>query len=1028
MIALADLLAANPDARIVGPTFAERFDAFCFDSRIVQPGQLFLAVKTAKADGHDYAEAACLGGATGVLCQRPLDLAAHGATCIVVPDTEIAMQRWARYVMRARGLRVVAITGSVGKTTTKELLAHVLGGRYRVFRNPANYSGRFGLPIALGGLPAEDERGGDGRRKSEQGGGEREGGERDGGERDDGERNGGERDGSERGRRDRQSGPAVGGDPRPLIAVLEMATDHFGEIALLADIAPPEVACVTLVAPAHLAAFGDVDAVGREKGDLVAALGPAGLAVLNADDPRVAAMAARSAAPVIRCRVEGAGGGAAVDGAAVDEANEAVDVADGRPVKPKVDAKVGAEGDATREGSVPVVARAGDQDLVASDVRVDRDGTHLLVHVPAHVDGATKHGAITVPVHLPWLGAHFAGSVLFAFAVGQRFGLAPAEVAARLADVPPVPGRLRPLPGRRGALILDDSYNASPAAVHAALDVLRGLDAPGVGDGAVDRGDDGYGDDGRGEEAQGDDGHRDDVGGDDAHGYDSHRDDAPADARTSRTFRVAVLGDMAELGAAAAEAHRAVGRDAARGIDVLVTRGEEAEAIAEGAREAGMDPAKVVVTYRAEDVLAAVEPHLGPGTIVLAKGSAVTRMERVVAGLMAEPERARDLLVRQDAAWRQIVVLRPDRPTWLEIDLGAVAHNTRLLKEIAGDAALMAVIKADAYGHGGLQVARTVLHNGASWLGVACLPEGVALREAGVDAPILVLGYTPAWQAHDALRFDLDVTVFDPDTARALSKAATALDRTARVHVKVDTGLHRLGMAPAEVPAFLATLRDLDGVETVGLFTHYAVADERSAEGLAATDAQNAAFAALLDALERDGLRPRWVHAANSAALLTRPESRHDLVRPGIALYGLAPSADVTHSGLRPALGWKTQVAQVRALEPGEAVGYGRAWSAERPSRIATIPVGYADGFRRAPQRWRHVLVRGRPAPLVGRVSMDQAAIDVTDIEGVRQGDEVVLIGRQDDAELSAETVAAWLGTIHYELVSAILARVSRVS
>ena len=506
---------------------------------------------------------------------------------------------------------------------------------------------------------------------------------------------------------------------------------------------------------------------------------------------------------------------------------------------------------------------------------------------------------------------------------------------------------------------------------------------------------------------------------------EAHLDDDPS---PDSTLRVAVLGDMAELGEASAEAHRAVGHDVAAGVDWLVTRGEEAAAIAEGAREAGMDPSRIVVTYRVEDAVAAVEPLLGPETIVLAKGSAVTRMERVAAALMAEPERAGDLLVRQDAAWRQIVVLRPDRPTWLEIDLGAVADNTRHLRAQAAPAALMAVIKADAYGHGGLQVARTALHNGAGWLGVACLPEGAALRRAGVDARMLVLGYTPTWQAREALRLDLDVTVFDEDTAAALSKAAVALDRPARVHVKVDTGLHRLGIAPQDALAFLARLRDLPGLEVVGLFTHFAVADDLSAEGRAATEAQVAAFDRLLAELEAAGLRPPLVHAANSAALLTRPETRYDLARLGISLYGLDPSPEVRDPALRPALSWKTQVAQVRELAPGEAVGYGRTWRAERESRVATIPVGYADGFRRAPRHWRHVLVRGCEAPLVGRVSMDQAAIDVSEVPGVRQGDEVVLIGRQGEAEIRAEQAAAWLGTIHYELVSAILARVTRVS
>jgi alanine racemase len=412
---------------------------------------------------------------------------------------------------------------------------------------------------------------------------------------------------------------------------------------------------------------------------------------------------------------------------------------------------------------------------------------------------------------------------------------------------------------------------------------------------------------------------------------------------------------------------------------------------------------------------------------VLAKGSAVARLERVVEGLMAHPERASETLVRQDAAWQQIVVLRPNRPTWLEVDLGAIASNTRLLRERSGEAALMAVLKADAYGHGAVQVAHTAMRNGASWCGVACLSEAEALRRAGIGAPILVLGYTPAWQSRDAVRAGVSLAVFDMDTAKALSRAAEALARTARVHVKVDTGMHRLGVVPSEVPELIRALRDLPGIEVEGLFTHFARADEVGPDGRRATDAQVARFDELLERLARLGARPPLVHAANSAALLGRSDTRYDLVRPGIALYGLSPSETLADAGLRPALSWKTQVAQVLDLAAGEAVGYGGVWRADRASRVATIPVGYADGFRRAPRTWRHVLVRGSAAPVIGRISMDQTAIDVSDVDNVRQGDEVVLIGTQGSARITAEMAASWLGTVNYELVAGILARVPRL-
>ncbi len=849
---LADLLAAVPDAAVAGPAFADAWCGFGFDSRIVRPGQLFVAVRTAKADGHDHIAAALRAGATGVLCQRPADVASWGATCIVVPDTRAALERWAAWRVRRLGLPVVAITGSVGKTSAKELVAHVLAGQLSVFRNPGNFNDTFGLPIALGEI-------------------------------DD-------------------------GAAAPEVLVLEMATDRFGEIAELAAIAPPAVALVTRVAAAHLHALGDLDGVEREKGALVEALAPGGLAVLNADDARVARMATRTRAPVVR---------------------------------------VSADGD-----------RAAD--LYARDVRLARDGTAFDIVA----------GDDVAPARIPWLGRHFVTAALMAVAAGRRFGLTTADVVERLATLPPQKGRLNPLAGYAGSTILDDSYNASPAAVEAALDVLAALPA------------------GR---------------------------------------RIAVLGDMAELGAASAEAHHAVGARAARTVDALVTRGAEAEHIAAGARAAGLAADRIAVTYRAEDAIAAVRPLLDADAVALVKGSAVTRMEHVTAGLMADPDRAGDVLVRQDAAWRQIVVLRPDRPTWLEIDLGAIADNTRRLKARAGGVPLMAVIKADAYGHGAVRVARTVLHNGADRLGVACLAEAAALRREGIDAPILVLGWTPGWQARDAVGLGVALTVYDHDTAVALDAAGRDLDRIVAVHVKVDTGLHRLGLPPADAVAFLGALAGLPHLAVEGLFTHLAAADEVEPGARAATDAQLATFRRVVADAAAAGVRPPLAHAANSAALLGRDDAVFDLVRPGIALYGLAPSAAVGDDALRPALAWKTQVAQVHDLAPGEAVGYGRTWVAERASRVATIPVGYADGFRRGPTRWRHVLVRGAAAPLVGRVSMDQSAVDVTAIPGVRTGDEVVLIGHQGGRSITAEVVAGWLGTVNYEVVSQILARVARV-
>jgi alanine racemase len=336
---------------------------------------------------------------------------------------------------------------------------------------------------------------------------------------------------------------------------------------------------------------------------------------------------------------------------------------------------------------------------------------------------------------------------------------------------------------------------------------------------------------------------------------------------------------------------------------------------------------------------------------------------------------------------------------------------------------LMVTLKADAYGHGALRTARTALTSGAQALAVATLGEARALREAGIAAPILVLGYTPPWQAREAVEQRVTCTVFDLDAARALGEAAAARERQVAVHLKVDTGMARLGIPPEAAGDFLRALGGLPGLHVEGIYTHFATAD--SADETFGR-LQLGRFAGLLADLARAGLRPPLAHAANSAALLRFPEARFDMVRPGIACYGLHPSPDTPlPAGFRPVLSFHTEVAQVKELPAGTPLSYGGAFVTQRPSRIATIPVGYGGGFRRSPH-WRHVLVGGQRAPLVGRVNMDYALIDVSEIAGVRRGAAVVLIGAQGVDAISAEEVAGWLGTINYEIVATILPRVPR--
>jgi alanine racemase len=340
----------------------------------------------------------------------------------------------------------------------------------------------------------------------------------------------------------------------------------------------------------------------------------------------------------------------------------------------------------------------------------------------------------------------------------------------------------------------------------------------------------------------------------------------------------------------------------------------------------------------------------------------------------------------------------------------------------------MVALKADAYGHGALKVARTVLHNGASMLGVATVSEAAPLREANISAPILVFGYVPLWQMRDAIRLDVRVTLYSTEAAYALSRAALDLSKTVKVHVKVDTGMGRLGIRHEqlnEVVALVRLIKVLPGLELEGLYTHFAQAD---AEDKTHAFFQLEHFQQVLHTLRELGLRPPIVHAANSAATLALPAAHFDMVRSGVAIYGLQPSFAVRlPDSFRPALSFKTQVSQVKWVPAGEGISYGSIYVTTHPTCIAVLPVGYADGFRRAPTTWGSVLIHGQEAPILGRVCMDQCMVDVTHIPQTRMGDEVVLIGRQGEATLTAEQVAERLGTINYEVVSEILARVPRV-
>lgn len=365
------------------------------------------------------------------------------------------------------------------------------------------------------------------------------------------------------------------------------------------------------------------------------------------------------------------------------------------------------------------------------------------------------------------------------------------------------------------------------------------------------------------------------------------------------------------------------------------------------------------------------------------------------------------------------------RLTWAEVDLEAIAHNLQLVRALVGpEREIMAVVKADAYGHGAVAVARKVLEAGANWLGVALPEEGIALREAGIRCPILVLGPTMPQQARQLLDGDLSVSLYSLEMAMALHTEASRRGVSAKVHVKVDTGMGRLGLEPAQSLELLEKLRSMPRIRIEGLYTHLATADDPDPSfALKQLDRLLE-----VDRLARErGIRVPFRHAANSAALLTLPESRLDLVRPGIMIYGCDSGfRSRLPVELRPALAWKTLVAHLRELSPGESVSYGRTFVATRPTVIGVLPVGYADGLPRRLSNRGEALVRGRRVSMVGSICMDVTMVDLTHVPGASVGDEVVLIGRQGQESITADHMAQVAGTIPYEILCGLTPRVPR--
>lgn len=367
------------------------------------------------------------------------------------------------------------------------------------------------------------------------------------------------------------------------------------------------------------------------------------------------------------------------------------------------------------------------------------------------------------------------------------------------------------------------------------------------------------------------------------------------------------------------------------------------------------------------------------------------------------------------------------RPVWAEIDLDAIKYNIDSIKRRVDTKELIAVVKADAYGHGALDVSKTLVENGATKLAVAVITEAMELRHGNINTPIMILGYTPLEFAADLINYDIEQTIFDLEYAKKLSEIALNLGKKAKVHVALDTGMGRIGFLINDNSLNeILKISSLKGLEVVGIFTHFATSDESDKNY---SNKQYKKFTDFNEKLISKGVNIPLKHVSNSGAIIDMPNTYLDGVRAGIVLYGYYPSEDVLKQNLdlKKAISIKTQVAHVKILDKNEYVSYGRKFKTERKSIIATLPIGYADGYSRALTGKAKVIINGKFAPVVGTICMDQCMIDVTDIGDVHVGDEVIVLGKDKDLKFDADDMAKAMGTINYEVLCMIKQRIPRV-
>ncbi|MBJ8027213.1 alanine racemase [Bacillus cereus group sp. N21] len=371
---------------------------------------------------------------------------------------------------------------------------------------------------------------------------------------------------------------------------------------------------------------------------------------------------------------------------------------------------------------------------------------------------------------------------------------------------------------------------------------------------------------------------------------------------------------------------------------------------------------------------------------------------------------------------------RYGRDTIVEVNLDAVKHNVREFKKRVNDKniAMMAAVKANGYGHGAVEVAKAAIEAGVNQLAVAFVDEGIELREAGVTVPILVLGYTPVEVAKDAIGYDIMMTVYRIEDLKGINEIAKQLEKKAHIQVKIDTGMSRIGLQEEEVAPFLEELKNMKYIEIEGMFTHYSTADEINK---IYTNMQTSLFEKAVNTAKGMDIHLPYIHSSNSAGSMELSNTFQNMVRVGIGIYGMYPSKEVDHTvvSLQPTLSLKSKVAHIKHAKKNRGVSYGNTYVTTGEEWIATVPIGYADGYNRQLSNKGHALINGIRVPVLGRVCMDQLMLDVTKAMPVQVGDEVVFYGRQGEEEISVEEIADTLGTINYEVTCMLDRRIPRV-